>query len=52
MIPVQGAAAAGYEVRLRFRDGSTRITSHSGSGAWRVGDTMIFIGGAKVAKAA
>jgi hypothetical protein len=44
-----GAAPAGYELTVRFRDGSRRISSHSDAAGWRVGDSIMLVGGAKLA---
>jgi hypothetical protein len=48
-VHVAGAAPADYELTVRMRDGSRRTTSHSDSAGWRVGDSIMLIGGAKLA---
>jgi hypothetical protein len=44
-----GVSAASYELTVRLRDGTTRISSHSGPVGWRVGDSIMLIGDARVA---
>jgi hypothetical protein len=48
-LPFAGAAPAGYELTVRFRDGSRRISSHSDEAGWRVGDSIMLMGGARLA---
>jgi hypothetical protein len=48
-LQVAGAAPANYELTVRLRDGSRRISSHSDSAGWRIGDSIMLIGGAKLA---
>jgi len=43
-----GATPAGYEMTVRLRDGSRRISSQSDSARWRVGDSIMLLGGAKL----
>jgi hypothetical protein len=45
-----GAAPAGYELTVRLRDGSRQISSQSDSARWRVGDSIMLIGGARLAE--
>jgi hypothetical protein len=44
-----GAAPTGYELTIRFRDGSRRISSHSDHVVWSAGDSIMLIGGDKLA---
>ncbi|MDB5955528.1 hypothetical protein [Ramlibacter sp.] len=44
-----GAAPAGYELTVRLHDGSRQISSQSDSARWRVGDSIMLIGGARLA---
>jgi hypothetical protein len=47
-LQVAGTAPADYELTVRLRDGSRRISNHSDSAGWRVGDPIMLIGGAKL----
>jgi hypothetical protein len=40
-----GAVPAGYEFTVRLRDGSTRVSSDASAASWRVGDSIMLIGG-------
>lgn len=42
-----GTSPAVYEMTVRLRDGSTRVSSHPSAAGWRVGDSIMVIGGAK-----
>jgi hypothetical protein len=42
-LEVTGAAPVGYELTVRLRDGSRRTSSDSGR--WRVGDSIMLLGG-------
>lgn len=42
-----GKLPGGYELTVRLRDGSTRVSSDAGRGKWHIGDSIMFIGGAK-----
>jgi hypothetical protein len=44
-----GAVPAGYELTVRFRDGSRRISNHADNAGWRVGDSISLIGGSMLA---
>ncbi|RYY99579.1 MAG: hypothetical protein EOO24_17250 [Comamonadaceae bacterium] len=47
-VAASGTAPAAYELTVRFRDGSRRISSHSDDAGWRVGDSIMLLGGARV----
>jgi hypothetical protein len=42
-----GKSPAGYEFTVRLRDGTTRVSSDASPARWRIGDTVMLIGGAK-----
>lgn len=44
-----GTALAGYELTVRFRDGSRRLSSHADGAGWRAGDSIMLIGGTRLA---
>jgi hypothetical protein len=44
-----GATPATYELTVRFRDGSRRVSSHADHAGWRAGDSILLMGGAKLA---
>lgn len=46
-IEAAGELAAGYEFTVRLRDGSTRVSSDASQAKWRIGDSIMLIGGAK-----
>ena len=46
-VKVAGTTPADYELTVRMRDGSRRTSSHSDSAGWRVGDSIMLIGGGK-----
>jgi hypothetical protein len=48
-LKVAGATPADYELTVRMRDGSRRTSSHSDSAGWRVGDSIMLIGGGRSA---
>lgn len=43
-----GNEPAGYEFTIRLRDGSTRVTSDATPAQWRIGDSIMLIGGARI----
>ena len=42
-----GATPAAYELTVRLRDGSRRLSSQALNTGWRVGDSIMLIGGAR-----
>ena len=42
-----GSTPGGYELTIRLRDGSTRVSSDASVATWRVGDSIMLIGGDK-----
>lgn len=40
-----GTTPAAYEFTVRMRDGSTRVSSNASVAKWRVGDSIMLIGG-------
>jgi hypothetical protein len=48
VLQVAGTAPAGYELTVRLRDGSRRVSNHSASTGWRVGDQIMVLGGASI----
>jgi len=42
-----GELVVAYEFTVRLRDGSTRISSDASQAKWRIGDSVMVIGGAK-----
>jgi hypothetical protein len=42
------AAATGYELTVRFRDGSRRRSNHSDDAGWRAGDSILLLGGTRL----
>ncbi|WP_332825724.1 hypothetical protein [Ramlibacter sp.] len=49
-LALAGAAPAGYELTVRFRDGSRRLSSHADEVDWRVGDAIMLLGGTRLAE--
>lgn len=46
-IGITGAAASGYAITVRMRDGSQRSFTAAASSKWRAGDRVILIDGAE-----
>lgn len=49
-LPLAGTAPAAYELTVRFRDGSRRLSHHADDAAWRVGDSIMLMGGTRLAE--
>ena len=46
-VAVAGSTPAVYEFTIRLRDGSTRVSNDASAAMWRVGDSIMLIGGDK-----
>ena len=44
-VAVEGNSPALYEITVRLRDGSTRVTHHTSPAQWRLGEHLILIDG-------